>query len=420
MLIKYDENVLQRPDYLSVDFFQEVTEYVLRSPSPDIKNIDITMASKTGDNYCSLIYRIKILYRDCKDSKESEQLKTISLIIKSMPISKPIDFLLDMKVFLKEKIFYNLMLPLMEFLLDDQRKFGARLYHCSKNPINTLVFEDLNTLGYRIASREDGFDETHAQLILKRLAEFHAISIIINKKDPMIMKSFNTGLLAKDALEREGNSFFKLIQFTFNALIELTKTIKGYEHITRKLEKYAINLRSRIIECQMPQTDDYQVLNHGDMWVNNLMFNYNEQGKPNDMIFVDYQMSIWGSPGIDLNYFFYTSLPLEMLKSKLKDLSLIYHQNLVATLNRFNYNEIPTYEQIQNEIHKRAAYGFFANHTIYPLISMDKSLSIDCTFENLAHEQFAIKKFQKVFNTPRLKAMYSYTLKQFDEMKVFD
>uniref|UniRef100_A0A1B0ASG4 Uncharacterized protein n=1 Tax=Glossina palpalis gambiensis TaxID=67801 RepID=A0A1B0ASG4_9MUSC len=73
----------------------------------------------------------------------------------------------------------------------------------------------------------------------------------------------------------------------------------------------------------------------------------------------------------------------------------------MAMLNHFNYNNIPTYEQIKNEIRKRAANGFFTNHTILPLISMDKSLPVDSIFENLPNEEFAIKKFQRAFDTPR-------------------
>uniref|UniRef100_A0A1A9Z1V5 Uncharacterized protein n=1 Tax=Glossina pallidipes TaxID=7398 RepID=A0A1A9Z1V5_GLOPL len=121
-------------------------------------------------------------------------------------------------------------------------------------------------------------------------------SALQRPEDPMIMKNFNTGLLAKDALELENASFFSLIEIAFNALFGLTKTLEDYEHITRKLEEYAINLRSRMIEYQAPQSGA-------------------GQGKPNDMVFVNYQMTVWSSPGIDLNYFFYTSLPLDMLSN---------------------------------------------------------------------------------------------------------
>lgn len=60
--------------------------------------------------------------------------------------------------------------------------FVLRLYQSLKKPINTLVFQDLGALGFGLASRELGMDETHAVLVLKRLAQFHSISVLVNQK----------------------------------------------------------------------------------------------------------------------------------------------------------------------------------------------------------------------------------------------
>lgn len=54
-----------------------------------------------------------------------------------------------------------------------------RLYQCLKQPENTLVFEDLGRLNYVMGSRESGLDETHASLVMERLAEFHAASMVL-------------------------------------------------------------------------------------------------------------------------------------------------------------------------------------------------------------------------------------------------
>lgn len=46
------------------------------------------------------------------------------------------------------------------------------------------------------------------------------------------------------------------------------------------------NLENLIFECLENEKIKVKVLNHGDMWVNNIMFKYDESGKVIDTIFV--------------------------------------------------------------------------------------------------------------------------------------
>ncbi|XP_065365263.1 uncharacterized protein LOC135958291 [Calliphora vicina] len=184
MEIQYDKTVVVIPKHLNVDFFEEIVENAVQEANPRIKRIFMKMGSSAGDNYCSLIYRVLITYSLSDDSCPEN---TISVIIKSMPVTKSIDFLEDMKVFLKEKVFYYHVLPIMEIFTHDRRQFGAKLYQCLKKPINTLVFQDLGSLGYGLASRELGMDENHASLVLRRLAQFHSISLVVKQKRSSII-----------------------------------------------------------------------------------------------------------------------------------------------------------------------------------------------------------------------------------------
>lgn len=236
------------------------------------------------------------------------------------------------------------------------------------------------------------------------------------------MKCFNSGILAKGAIERDSSTFYCLIKASCEALIDLAKSMKGYEIIAVKLENYLTNLRFKLNQMQKFQDGEFQVLNHGDMWVNNVMFKYDAQKsqEPLDATFVDFQMSIWGSPGIDLNYFFYTSLPVKLLKEKRKHLIDVYYQELKTSLEEFKFEQIPTCEQIREEVRKRELFGFFANHTIYPIISIDKEIAGDSTFENFADCEFAKNKLKQIMEQEKVKGMFAYTLLHFDEMKVFD
>lgn len=123
MTISYSGDVEIEPKHLDTNYFVEILENALLRNNFEIKTINFTMGSSTGENYCSHIYRVKVCY---KSTNESGNDGCISIIIKSMPQTEANVFLLDLNVFLKEKIFYNDVLPRMEVLCKDNVKFGPR------------------------------------------------------------------------------------------------------------------------------------------------------------------------------------------------------------------------------------------------------------------------------------------------------
>lgn len=57
--------------------------------------------------------------------------------------------------------------------------FVFRCFFTSREPIQTIVFDDLNQYGYKLANRQNGLNEEHCVVILKKLAKFHAASMIL-------------------------------------------------------------------------------------------------------------------------------------------------------------------------------------------------------------------------------------------------
>lgn len=98
-----------------------------------------------------------------------------------------------------------------------------------------------------------------------------------------------------------------------------------------------------------------KVLNHGDLWINNFLFKY-EEGKPVDVIFVDYQMSYFTSPGLDINYFLCTSPTNEVREKKVDALIETYYNHFSKTLKNLSKQQY-TIEDIKKEIRSREFYG---------------------------------------------------------------
>lgn len=91
------------------------------------------------------------------------------------------------------------------------------------------------------------------------------------------------------------------------------------------------------IEMGRIKPDEFNVLNHGDSWCNNIMFNYNDEGKRNETILVDFQMCKYGSPAQDLLYFIFSSPKQEIRLEKFDYMIKYYHDNLIENLSILKY-----------------------------------------------------------------------------------
>jgi hypothetical protein len=78
--------------------------------------------------------------------------------------------------------------------------------------------------------------------------------------------------------------------FFFSSLRALTNEVSswpGYEYYAKKLEGLNTNFLASVSKCyDCDEDDDLGTLAHGDLWVNNVMFKYDENLQPVDVLIV--------------------------------------------------------------------------------------------------------------------------------------
>ncbi|KAH8281584.1 hypothetical protein KR054_001653 [Drosophila jambulina] len=409
------------PLYLTHQFFRRTLEHGLQLMDLHVLEVQLTNLTRGGENYCSNIYRAHIKYRNAEDCV----LET-SLIVKSMPEEKQA-ILSRLNIYNKETIFYMHIKPKLEALMwrphnvGNPWSLGAKHYYSTTQPEQTIIVEDLCAEGYQLKCRQLGLDLDHATLVMQKLAQYHALSMVMAEWEPeTIVDRYPFGLLHMDAIKSKP---FKLLFGTqLLKLAALVGDCEGFGSITTKLYRYHEHFTERILKAVYPLRGHYNVLNHGDLWINNIFFNYDPQYKVQDVKLIDFQLCFYGSLGFDINYFLNTSLELEVLRCHRQALIDIYYKALVECLQHLPWTKpLPSYDGVMEEIREREAYGFFVAFGFFPLMSMIGVDSEDNSLKNFHDETFARQKVQLMFegNARTLESL-KCTLKRLDEMKMFD
>jgi aminoglycoside phosphotransferase (APT) family kinase protein len=142
------------------------------------------------------------------------------------------------------------------------------------------------------------------------------------------------------------------------AFVANVKSWPGFEKYAEALDKWDFSkIAMAYIKVVEPMKNGFRVLNHGDMWINNFMFKYDE-GKLSDVQFIDFQLSFWGSPANDLLYFFITSVRDGDKLQNFDNLMEFYHRKLVSSLKKLDYQKpIPTLAELHVDLLEKGSYG---------------------------------------------------------------
>ncbi|CAL7950532.1 unnamed protein product [Xylocopa violacea] len=401
------------PSWLNIDF----TERILRLAEDDstVQVIDIFTkpATAKGDNYTSDMIRVTVEFTRNQGVKKGVNEKK-SLIFKFEPIEGGTrqELIQKIQIFDTEISMMTVTLKKMSDMLGT--RLCARVYHVRMERPLCLIMEDLAVEGFRMADRQAGLDLTHSMIAIKGLARLHAASVALCEKEPKHKGMYRKGFFSDEYPEE----MFQFITYAGQGLIA---AMEGWEDVDKsyaeKLKKLVPHIYSKGITITKRRDDDFNVINHGDCWVNNMLFRYDENSKPIEHIFVDFQLSLYGSPSIDLHYFFNTSLNEDVYDNHMDDLYEEYLRVLSATMKQLGCKTQPiTIEELHRVLRRMGLCALVASMTVLPLILVDKGdvkdiqelMDKDCM---TAHPGFTNAAYRKIM---------SKRLVKFDEMGLLE
>lgn len=163
-----------------------------------------------------------------------------------------------------------------------------------------LVLEDLRAQQFQLVNSSVGLDAEHLKLTLSTLAKWHAgTATLLLTVNPLSLYSIevfdclfvfqNPNLFHWYTKIVDYKNATKLRAF-FNdvgkIISNVVKNWPGFQLIATKLANIPDHVHDSMHEHYSPKKNAFNVITHGDMFLNNILFRYNQNGRPIDIRFV--------------------------------------------------------------------------------------------------------------------------------------
>ncbi|XP_046679503.1 uncharacterized protein LOC124366938 [Homalodisca vitripennis] len=285
--------------------------------------------------------------------------------------------------FWNEVLVYQDIVPMFPInVLDILPQFYFGVSTLMEAPENDVVIlENLIPSGYRLTKERVFLDYDHCALVFRKLAEFHAASLLVKSKYQLKfankineLKETRWYIRAKEINNRYYGENAK------RGIIPLVKSGKHPVILNHFMEKLSdvFGIMNDIF-----QVNEMSVLCHGDFCRNNMVFKY-EEDHPVDVKFFDLATARYSSPIVDISFFLFLNMSLEVRRKHFKDeLFKVY----ADTLQQVAGTLAPSLQDLWKEFQQKAIYGYILASFFLPIMLDDTPINLDAQVDESEEEK---------------------------------
>ncbi|XP_076651913.1 uncharacterized protein LOC143358582 [Halictus rubicundus] len=250
------------------------------------------------------------------------------------PLTSPqYDFMKEYGSFKKEVDLYTTVFP--EVLDGLDKRFIPECFLGLEDDV--IVLEDMAHSGYEMTNKLKPFDLEHCKILMKTLAKFHAKSLVFeevyqkNLHDEFSHCMQETLWPLKDGRAKAMfDAAVKGIVSTIDLMPELNEEQKA--KFKAKVGELCVDHAGKLL----PSTRHKNVLCHGDLWANNILFKYDEDEKPVECCLIDFQLARYNPPAHDVLCFLQFTTKRELREEHSGELFRVYHDTMSEVLKEAN------------------------------------------------------------------------------------
>jgi len=274
------------------------------------------------------------------------------------------EFLKNDDHFHNEILFYEQIKP---FLLDccSQEDATPTLcrYYYGRNNCGDLANRDIIVLenevvrGYRAAVTNHWLclDFDHLVVAIRALAKFHSLSYRAKHMDRDKFTDLVTEV--KDTQWNDNGQWYAIdkgIEGLISVAVDKIIERRGDDRRARRFQTELIANALDTLRRVMEPVEPLSVLCHGDFNRNNLIFKYDDDGRPVDALAYDMATVRYGSPAIDLSFFLYMNTDRQTRDDHWDTLLDAYCETLAAAAGDV---PVPDRGRLNIEMREHAFYG---------------------------------------------------------------
>ncbi|CAB0005333.1 unnamed protein product [Nesidiocoris tenuis] len=224
-------------------------------------------------------------------------------------------------------------------------------YHA--DPEKLLVLENLSRKNYKNVNARELFDVPHCQAVLKILASFHAASFLYEKeKNSTIAEMYPD--LGCDRInwfkDEKGHPGYEHCQVGVRAMGVVLD--RHFNSVPVEIRNKVKNLLASNPSFLLPSKVHRNALSHSDLWCNNLMFHYDDEGKIDDCVLVDFQLFGYCPPATDVYSMIFIVTDKKFRAKHSAELAEFYYSHFAECLRRngADPDELLSWGEFQNSV----------------------------------------------------------------------
>lgn len=234
--------------------------------------------SEHGENFLGQMTAIKLIGDRVKCGE------TLNLMCKIAPQNKQQrDAFSVLRAFEREVFLYTRVLPMfVEFqrekglVADESFLSFPKVYATvadKKNDRYALIMEDLRANNFAMLHGRDSVTLEHEKLIMMQLGRFHGISYALKDQRPEIYAEFKAIDDVVIHMMENGQASI-MFRHSIERAIEFSENENHRKVLENLLENYSEIYKSSFSK---KFTEKWGIINHGDCWINNFLFEHDEK-----------------------------------------------------------------------------------------------------------------------------------------------
>lgn len=336
--------------------------------------------SKHGDGFQGTMIRVHIEGKRSLDA--AIIFDRLSIICKMTPLSeiKRLQFGTTFS-FGKEVFTYTKLLPaLVNFQkdhgLDAKTGFFAfpqcyGTYSNAEKGDFVIIMEDIKACGYAMVDKVVDTEFAQAEAVIKQIGRFHGVSLALKNQQPEVFEEFKR--LQSNALDNmakeESNPFYSMFYGMAVDTLDPSE-VDLIAKMTDLKETYLARMR----DCMnADEFEPFGVINHGDIWSNNLMYRYKDGGELQNVCILDWQTAQYGSPACDFSLYLFCAVQKSIRDLHYDDLVATYYDSLSETIKYLGSDpeELLSRENFLDQLKRYSKYGLIMSATVTTAMCMD-------------------------------------------------